>query len=319
MKIGVIGTGMMGKNHIRVYNELKSVNDVYIYDVNQQSMNDIEDYYKTIDSNVYACKTLNSLIDAVDAISVCVPTQFHKSTVEKILSIDDEKPLLIEKPICSTSKDGIDLWTKIPKNLICGVGHVERFNPIVPEIKKILRYESPLYMEFKRHNPSSSRMTNTDVIEDLMIHDIDIMSSLLHDVVCSTHGAGNNDVFDATLTANNVLIHFSASRKSSKKIRSIYIELEEFTIDADYMSQEITIYSKPDRYKYDNERYTQENIVEKVMVNKKEPLKEELKTFIDCVKHNNPFPVSIENAINSMLICDDLKKYIFDARSLLHK
>jgi len=307
INVGVIGTGAMGKNHIRIYNELKSVDSVYIYDIDKKAAQNIENNYDGV-GNVYACDSLDTLIDNIDAVSICTPTQFHKSTTMSVLSINEHIPMLIEKPICSSSKDSIDLVKEIPTDLICGVGHVERFNPIVPELNKII--EDPLYVEFKRHNPSSSRMTGTDVIEDLMIHDIDIMRYLFGSEISSFYGKGNRDIFNATITIGKMPIHLSASRKSSKKIRSIYIEMEEFTVDADYMSQEITIYSKPDRYKFDNDRYTQENVVEKVMVTKKEPLKEELKTFIDCITYNQFFPVSLNDAINAMLICEELKDHI---------
>lgn len=312
INVGVIGTGAMGKNHIRIYNDLKTVNAVYIYDIDEKSMRDIEDFYDGMNCDVYACDTLKSLVDACDAISICVPTQYHKSTIQSL--IEDykyESHLLIEKPICSTSKEAIDvakLLSKPKYNLVYGVGHVERFNPIVPELKKIIK--DPLYVEFKRHNPSSLRMIGTDVIEDLMVHDIDIMREIIGKSPLSIHGNGNHNVFSADIMIRSTPVHLSASRKSSKKIRSIYIEMEEFTIDADYMSQEITIYSKPDRYKLDNDKYVQENLVEKVMVTKKEPLKEELTTFVKCAFYNESFPVSIEDAINSMLICDDLKTYL---------
>jgi predicted dehydrogenase len=310
ISVGVIGTGAMGKNHIRIYNELKSVNSVYIYDVNEKSMHNIEDFYNGW-GDVYACDYLKSIADTCDAVSICVPTQYHKSTIENLIKNGYESHILIEKPLCAHSKEALDLvkiLSETNKNLVYGVGHVERFNPIIPELNKII--EDPLYVEFKRHNPSSSRMVNTDVIEDLMIHDIDIMRYLFGAGISSIYGKGNHDIFSATITIGNMPIHLSASRKSSKKIRSIYIEMEEFTIDADYMSQEITIYSKPDRYKFDNEKYTQENVVEKVMVTKKEPLKEELKTFIDCAFYNQSFPVSTDDAINAMLICEDLKSQI---------
>jgi len=304
MKIGVIGTGVMGKNHIRVYNELKAVDTVYIYDIDQKSAQSIEDSYGGIGGNVYACDTLEGLVNAVDAISICVPTQFHASTVNKILQYSTDTHLLIEKPICTSIKDSFTLIRTIPKDIICGVGHIERFNPIVPEIKKIIK--DPLYVEFKRHNPSSSRITDTNVVEDLMIHDIDVMCELFGKTISHIYGFGNDDICTAVGMYDEVPITLSASRKSSKKIRSIYIEMEEFTVEGNYMSQEIVIYSKPDRFKLVDGRYSQENVVEKVIVNKVEPLKEELKTFIDCINNNIPFPVSIDDAINNMLICEEI-------------
>ena len=299
MNVGVIGTGIMGKNHIRIYNELKSVDTVYIYDVDEKSMHSVEESY----DNVYACKSLKSLVDATDAISVCVPTKFHKNIVSEIAKENYMRDILIEKPVCSLTADAIELSRLFPhgENII-GVGHVERFNPIIPELAKIIK--DPLYVEFKRHNPSSSRITDSNVVEDLMIHDIDIMRTLFCSGPTSIHSAGNNDVHTATIMSELTPIYLSASRKSSKKIRSIYIEMEEFTIDANYMTQEIIIYSKPDRFKINDGRYNQENVVEKVMVKKVEPLQEELKTFVNCSKHHTQFPVSLDDGICNMIICD---------------
>lgn len=307
LRIGVIGNGIMGRNHIRVYDELKPVEVVYIYDVNRKASQTIEDEYGGIGGDVYSCDTIEALIDTVEAISVCVSTQFHASVVEKILERNPEMPILIEKPMCSSPQEAIKLAKLIGDNKVTGVGHIERFNPIVPELKKIVK--DPLYVEFKRHNPSSSRMSGTNVVEDLMIHDIDIMRELFCKVPDSIYAVGNDDVHSVTITSmDNLPIHLSASRKSSKKIRSIYVETPEFTIDADYMSQEIMIYSKPDRFNLKDGRYHQENLVEKVMVNKVEPLKEELSKFIYCVQNGTRFPVSIDDAINNMLICEEILK-----------
>lgn len=99
----------------------------------------------------------------------------------------------------------------------------------------------------------------------------------------------------------------SASRKASKKIRTVYIEEEEFTIEGDFMNQEIYVYRKPERYGIENERYTQENIIEKVLVNKVEPLQKELKTFINCIMTGAEYPVTPGQALRNLRICEEIK------------
>jgi predicted dehydrogenase len=193
--------------------------------------------------------------------------------------------------------------TAAPEDICVGVGHIERFNPIVGEIKKIM--DTPLYVEMKRHNPASSRVKGSSVVEDLMIHDIDILQNILFEKVpCTLHVAGNPDVCSVLLQCGKVPVSLSASRKSSKKIRLIYIEQEEFTIEGDFMTQEVTIYRKPGQYHVEDERYVQENIIEKVMVNKLEPLKLELGTFIDCAKSGRPFPITPLQAIRNLEMCE---------------
>ena len=105
-----------------------------------------------------------------------------------------------------------------------------------------------------------------------MIHDIDIVINCLFSETPRFAARGNDDVAAVLGSAGNSTIYLSASRKASKKIRMIHIEQEDMTIEGDFMTQEIFVYRKPGQYSFDNDRYVQENIVEKVQVAKKEPL-----------------------------------------------
>jgi len=291
---------MMGRNHARVYSELKAVDSLYLYDLNQKAARDLAGTF-----GATASPTVEDLLKCVDAVSVCVPTPYHFSVATQVL--DAGVSLLIEKPICATAEEARRLIEKIPEGLVAGVGHIERFNPIVPEIKKIVR--DPLYIEMKRHNPASSRVSGSSVVEDLMIHDVDIMRNvLLPDGAYRLAGSGNSDVCSALFSFGGTTVYLSASRKSSKKIRMIYIEEEEFTIEGDFMAQEIYIHRKPGQYSVENERYVQENIIEKVLVNKQEPLKLELSTFLSCVARGREFPVSPAQALLNMEICEDVAR-----------
>jgi predicted dehydrogenase len=298
MDVGVIGVGTMGRNHVRVYSELKSVESVGVFDLNTAGAKEIGKKYG---ATVYS--SVAELLSHSDAVSVCVPTPFHKDTVGQVFSA--RKSVLIEKPICATAEEATKLMLKAPKGITIGVGHIERFNPIVEEIRKIVK--KPLYVEMKRHNPASARITGSTVIEDLMIHDIDILLNLFFSSPCNITSAGNADVCSVLMKCGNVPVSLSASRKSSKKIRMIYVEEEEFTIEGDFMTQEVTIYRKPGQYTFEAERYVQENIIEKVMVNKLEPLKRELSMFIECVEHGRPFPITPEQAIHNLRICEEIQ------------
>ena len=147
-------------------------------------------------------------------------------------------------------------------------------------------------MEFKRHNPASARITGSSVVEDLMIHDIDILLNVFFPHPDDIHSVGNADVMSVLTNCDGIPVSLSASRKASKKIRLFYVEDEEFTIEGNFMTQEVTIHRKPGQYHVEAERYVQENIIEKVMVNTVEPLKRELETFIDCVDKGQPFPIA---------------------------
>jgi predicted dehydrogenase len=299
MDVGVIGVGTMGKNHVRVYSELKNIGTVGVYDVSEKAAAEIGAQH-----NALIHRSVDDLLRHSDAVSICVPTQFHAGIARK--AFEAQCGILIEKPICSSSTEARDLMKAAPDGITIGVGHIERFNPVVGEIRKII--DEPLYLEMKRHNPASARVKAGTVVEDLMIHDIDILQHILFEnVPCDLHTIGNEDVCSVLLKCGNVPVSLSASRKSSKKIRLIYIEQEEFTIEGDFMTQEVTIYRKPGQYRLEAERYVQENIIEKVMVNKLEPLKLELATFIDCARSGRPFPITPDQAIRNLEVCEAIR------------
>ncbi|MDD1701725.1 MAG: Gfo/Idh/MocA family oxidoreductase [Methanoregula sp.] len=296
MDVGIIGVGTMGKNHVRVYSELKSVDKVFVFDVNAAAAKAIGGQH-----GAEVCATVDELLARTEAVSVCVPTQFHAATVRQVFAA--KRSVLIEKPLCASAKEAVDLMKSAPAGITVGVGHIERFNPVVSEIKKIV--DKPLYVEMKRHNPASARVTGSTVIEDLMIHDIDILLNLFGHP-SGIHSAGSADVCSVLMKCGKVPVSLSASRKASKKIRMIYVEEEEFTVEGDFMTQEVTIYRKPGQYQFEAERYVQENIIEKVMVNKLEPLKRELSTFVDCAREKRPFPITPDQAIDNLRVCEQI-------------
>jgi predicted dehydrogenase len=297
MDVGVIGVGAMGKNHARVYSELKSVDNLHLFDLNTKAA---EELGKRVDAHV--ASSMKEMLDTCEAVSICVPTQYHRKIAGEV--IDHHVAALIEKPICLTSKEAIDLISTIPKDLVVGVGHIERFNPIIAELAQIVRH--PCYVEISRHNPGSARVAGSTVVEDLMIHDIDLIFNLIPARTWSVQSSGNADVATALFTINDHPVFLSASRKASKKVRSIYVEEEAFTVEGDFMNHEIFIHRKPGRISFEDERYTQESLIEKVLVNQSEPLKRELTTFLDCVKSGKKFPITPEQGLFNLQVCEKI-------------
>ncbi|MGA9099863.1 MAG: Gfo/Idh/MocA family oxidoreductase, partial [Methanotrichaceae archaeon] len=255
------------------------------------------------------CCSIDELLGKAEAVSICVPTKYHFDVAQKV--INENVSCLIEKPITLNVEEGENLIKLLNnKDLIAGVGHIERFNPIVDEIKKIAG--KPDYVSIKRHNPTSNRITDASVIEDLMIHDIDIAFNALfpEERDYRIYSAGNRNVCEAMVVFPNSVVAISASRLASKKFRTMYLEAEDFTTEGDFMTQEVYVYRKPGKYGIENERYMQENIIEKVLVNKVEPLKVELKTFLDSVKNDKAFPVTPVQALKNLMICEEIKKGI---------
>jgi predicted dehydrogenase len=297
MDVGVIGTGNMGRNHARIYSEMKDVDSVYIYDLNPKSAEKI-----SADFGAKSSESIQSLLKSVDAVSICVPTKYHFMVAEE--AIERGIHCLIEKPISSTSEEGERFLKLIPDHLVVGVGHIERFNPIIGEIKNLMK--KPKYIEIRRHNPGSSRITDTGVLIDLMIHDIDLIWNDFFGGKKDSerYSLGDDDLYKMVAKFDDCIVSLSASRISCQKIRTIHVEEEGFTIEGNFMNQELYIYRKPERYGEVNTRYAQENIIEKVLINRVEPLKEELKTFIRCVQREEPFPITPEQAVLNLKIAE---------------
>ena len=298
MDVGVIGTGTMGRNHVRVYSEMRGADQVYIYDADEKAARALGERF-----DVTVCDSLQSLLNNVNAVSICAPTMYHFGIAKE--AIESGVNCLIEKPIAMNPKEGEELLKVVDENLVVGVGHIERFNPIVKEIKNLIT--NPRNIDIIRHNPGSSRIKDANVVIDLMIHDIDLIWNCFFEDYqdYELYSAGNKDLFKKVAKFNGCLASLSASRISCRKIRTIHVEEDEFTIDGDFMAQELYIHSKPERYGEINTRYAQENIIEKVLINRVEPLKEELRTFLDCVAKGNKFPVTPEQAVLNLKIAEN--------------
>lgn len=302
MDLGVIGIGNMGKNHLRVYSELRWVDQLYCFDIDSKKLSALKDKFE----DTVFCDSLDDMLNKIEAASICVPTENHLEIIKKCL--EKGISVLVEKPVVSNSSQGEELLDYVKKNnVIFGVGHIERFNPIVKEISKLVNY--PRYIEIKRHNPSSRRMPLSSVVDDLMIHDIDLVWNIIFKGLkdYSIYSVGDDNFCTVLVSFGNNIASISASRFSSRKIRTIYIEDEHVSIEGNFMDQELFVYKRPTKYTAEDDKYTQENIIEKVLINKVEPLKEELKQFIESVKSGKPFPVTLEQALLNLRIVEVIK------------
>lgn len=305
MKVGVIGTGLMGRNHTRIYSDLRGVEEVFVTDLNLDSAKKVAEQFQ-----VQTVQNVNELLSKVDAVSICVPTAFHYQVAKDVLA--KHIPCLIEKPVTLTIEDAKKLLELSKKSkTLTAVGHIERFNPVIPEIKRIMG--KPLYVEVSRHNPHFGRITDADVITDLMIHDIDMLWNFLFSnrkyKILGSGGIKNKMVEVAVALADfeGAIVKLSASRISSKKTRQILIEEDEKTIIGDLMTQEIYVHKKAKPLDSQSINYSQESIVDKVLLSKVEPLREELKAFLNSVSKETPFPVTVEDAIKALEVAEEIR------------
>lgn len=273
IKVGVVGVGHLGAIHAKDYARLDNVKLVGVCDCNLKRSLEIGKRFRTASYSNY-----EDLFDKVDAASIVVPTSLHYNVAKEFLKRGIH--VLIEKPITKTLSEADELIELAKeKNLILQVGHIERFNSAVLAIEPHIK--TPKFIECQRLGPFHKRVQDVGVVLDLMIHDIDIVLGLMKKEVLSIEAVGLStisnyeDVANVRLTFDDLTIaDITASRVTKDVVRKMRIFQEDSYLSLDYVTQEAMIFRK-----------TGEKILtEKIRIKKKEPLKKELKSFIECVR-----------------------------------
>jgi len=183
-RVGVIGTGHMGQYHVNVYSELPNAKLAGIADVSEERVEAVAKRFKTKGYTDY-----RKLIGQVDAVTVAVPTGKHYEVAKEFLSAGIH--VLLEKPITPTLKEARELYSIAKKKKVTlQVGHVERFNGAIQEVKKIIK--NPLLVETRRIGPFVQRVQDDGVVLDLMIHDIDIVLNLVNSEIVKVNAVGGS-------------------------------------------------------------------------------------------------------------------------------
>lgn len=277
LKVGVVGVGYLGEHHARVFSELEDVKLVAVVDIDKSRTKSIAERYKSLPFFDF-----REILDEVDAVSIVTPTETHFEIAFECLKAG--KDIFIEKPITTKIEEALKLIEESEKrDKIVQVGHIERFNPAVREVYQFI--EEPIFFEAERLSPFTGRGVDVDIILDLMIHDIDIILSILDSKGMETEAKDikavaakvqtyQYDVAKAWLDfGNSIQALMKASRLSSTKSRKIKILQRDSHIILDYQNMTIKRYYKKNG----------EIVTDTIPVEKKEPLKEELKDFVQCV------------------------------------
>jgi predicted dehydrogenase len=273
IRAGVVGVGSIGKNHARIYSDLPGVEFSAIFDTNPETGKVISDQYGA--KNV---TDLSEFTTLVDVATVATPTPYHYEI--GMFLLNDGKHLLIEKPITETPKQAEEL-VKLAREraVILQVGHVERFNPILSALEP--RLTKPRFIEAHRLSPYPFRSVEIGVILDLMIHDLEIILHLVRSPVKSIDAVGvpvlskGEDIANARIRfQNGCVANVTASRISPEKMRKIRVFQEDAYLSLDYQNQSAEL------YRLVNGAITREP----VEVDKDEPLKRELQSFVDCAR-----------------------------------
>lgn len=220
VRVAVIGVGYYGRNHVRVYKSLPQVELVGVVDINRERAAAVATEFGT-----QALSSLDELAGRVDAVSLAIPTVDHARVGISLL--ERGLDLLVEKPIASSLVEADQLIAAAERNgRVLQVGHLERFNPAVLAVRSILT--TPLFFEVHRLGVFTARSLDVDVVYDVMIHDLDIILSLVDAPVKSVHAVGipilsqKVDIANARVEfMNGCVANLTASRVSTEKVRKL--------------------------------------------------------------------------------------------------
>jgi len=286
VRVGIVGAGIMGSNHARVLRAVPDAEVVVVTDPEADKGQRLADHIGASYES-----SLEGLPGRVDAAIVATPTETHAEIAATLL--ESGLDVLIEKPIAPTVEEAKDLVSVAHKHdRILMVGHVERFNPAVLELDRYL--DGLIHIDVRRLGPFSPRIA-TDVVLDLMIHDVDLVNSLAGSELSTLSSltrrvrAESEDLATCVLTfANGVSATLTASRVSQGKQRQIELTQQTNVVVADLLRQQVTIH-RVEHAEYVGEqgaRYRQSGVIEiPYLEHQGEPLLLEQQHFIDCVRN----------------------------------
>ena len=291
LRVGVIGVGYLGRHHARVFSGLEGVELVGVADPDSGKAGEI--------ANAYGCRSFPGHTDLValcDALSIVTPTTTHHAIAIDCLNAG--RDLFIEKPITERLDEAREIIEAAEKNnLILQVGHLERYNPGVLAAMEMIK--TPKFIEAERLSPFLGRALDVDVTLDLMIHDIDIVMSMVKSKVKEIRATGDR-VLTGRLDAAKAWLEFengckallTASRLAPEKMRKLKVHQGDSYISIDYQSQEVRRYF----------RQATGISFDVVKPENKEPLKEELSDFVSCVQKRKRPMVSGKEAMDALEI-----------------
>lgn len=299
LRIGVVGVGHIGSNHARLYAEIPSAEFTAVYDVDPYRS-------RTIGAKFGAtpAKSLEEFIEMVDAASVATPTNTHFAIASSLLA--KGKHVLVEKPITDNTVHATELAELATRTgLVLQVGHVERFNPVLGALERHLTH--PRFIEAHRLSPYSERSTDIGVVLDLMIHDLEVILHFVRSPLWSIDAVGvpvlskSEDIANARLHfEDGCVANVTSSRISPERLRKIRIFQEDAYLSLDYQNQSGEIYRRVGGH------ITRD----RVEIEREEPLKLQLASFIECASTGREPRVSGSQATAALKLAVEITKRI---------
>ena len=289
VKVAVIGVGHLGQHHARIYAELPGVELVAVVDTADGRRREVGGRLR-----VPALADYHALLGTVDAVSVAVPTRTHHEIARAFLVTGSD--VLVEKPISRAVAEADDLVAAAAAaGRILQVGHSERYNGAVQALARLV--QDPGFIEVHRLGPFPGRGTDVDVVLDLMIHDIDIILTLVKAPVTAVSAVGvpvvsdEVDIANARLEfASGCVANITASRVTGERLRKIRVFQRDTYFVLDYASQELHLFRQVTAEGAGRPRLAR---IE-VPVARVEPLRQELEDFVGSVRSRRPPMVSGE-------------------------
>lgn len=309
LRVGVIGVGSMGQNHVRVYSEIADL--VGVNDAFKEQSDKIAQRF-----NIGSFGGLDDLLDRVDAVSICTPTSFHYETAMKV--IGKGKSLLVEKPFTGNSRQAEEITRFAEKQgVTISSGFIERYNPIVTVVREAIhakRFGKVISLASRRVSSFPSRIKDVGVIMDLGIHDIDVIRYITDSEVRSVFALGGkyqNDKFEdyanLLLEMDNGAVAFvEVNWLTPMKVRKVSLTCSEGFVQLDYTDQSLEVSSSSisNLDASDMFRIPLEQDVRRVSVKKEEPLKRELENFLAAVEGKSKPFVGGMDAVNNLRVCE---------------
>ncbi|SHH76636.1 Gfo/Idh/MocA family protein [Winogradskyella jejuensis] len=312
LNAGVLGAGHLGKIHLRLLNQSHKYNLVGFYDANPENAKKVvEEFgYKYFD-------TIDALIDAVDVVDIVTPTLSHYDCAKKAIS--KGKHIFIEKPITNTVEEAETIRTLVAEHGVKGqVGHVERFNPAFIGVKDQIK--NPMFIETHRLAEFNPRGTDVPVVLDLMIHDIDIILSVVDSPVKHISASGVSvvsetpDIANARIEfKNGCVANLTASRISLKNMRKTRFFQKDAYISVDFLEKKCEVVKMKDAPEnpgdFDMILQNAEGVKKQIYFDNPEisnnnAILDELETFADAINNNTKPIVTLHDGTEALRVAN---------------
>jgi len=306
VRVGVVGVGHLGVHHARVYTEILGANLVGVVDVDEERVHHVAE-----NLGVPAYTDLDRFLDETrpDALSIVVPTVRHLEVSKKAMARNVH--LLIEKPVTASLEEAEELVRMASdRNLILQVGHIERFNSAIQHVRGMVG--DPIFIQSRRMGPFSPRISDVGVVLDLMIHDVDIILSLVQSEIADISAMGrcvrteHEDIASAQIRfENGTIAHILVSRVTEKRMRTLEITEPERYLVVNYETQDVTLnhcVQQPARGMVE--------VVEHPVFPKREPLKLELQDFVSCIREGREPLVGLRDGKRALEVCIEMLRQI---------